>query len=75
MTPAEYKAADDYGVGELMARGFMTPFEKEFIRKDGSRVPVILGGALFPRKKNEGVSFILDITVRKAAERALRESE
>lgn len=75
MTPAEYKQADDYAVGELFSRGFITPLEKEYFRKDGSRVPVIIGGALFPRKKNEGVSFVLDITVRKSAEKALRESE
>ena len=55
--------------------GILQPFEKEYFRKDGSRVPVLTGGAIFEENGNQGVAFVLDLTERKCAEQALRESE
>ncbi len=75
MTPAAHRAADEYAIRELEERGVITPYEKEYFRQDGTRVPIIVGGALFPHVPNEGVSFVLDITARKRAENSLRESE
>jgi PAS domain-containing protein len=49
--------------------------EKEYLRKDGSRVPVLVARALFERKSDEGVSFVIDMTERKKAEEKLRASE
>ena len=63
------------GSKELNATGIFRPFEKEFLRKNGSRVPVLLGGALFENDGNEGVAFVLDLSEQKRAERALRRSE
>jgi C4-dicarboxylate-specific signal transduction histidine kinase len=51
------------------------PFEKEYLRKDGSRLPVLLGAASFDEAANQGVSFVLDLTERKRAETQMRESE
>src|SRR5208337_836691 len=55
--------------------GSLQPFEKEYFRKDGSRVPVLLGVASLEEGENEGVEFVLDLTERKRAEAEARESE
>jgi PAS domain S-box-containing protein len=75
MTPAEWRDRDAHTVAELKQRGTVQPFEKEYFRKDGSRVPVLLGGVTFEQGSNQGVSFVLDLTERKRAEQALRQSE
>src|SRR6202030_1505854 len=62
-------------LAELNSNTIARPYEKEFFRKDGSRVPVLVGGALFEEGGNEGVAFVLDLTERKCAEEALQESE
>ncbi|MDK1378677.1 MULTISPECIES: PAS domain S-box protein [unclassified Sinorhizobium] len=75
LTPAEWRDRDEHAVAELRAVAKFQPFEKEFFRKDGSRVPLLIGGALFEEGGNEGVAFVLDLTERKLAENALRESQ
>ena len=50
----------------------MQPFEKEFFRKDGSRVPVLMGVATFEDDAYQGVAFVLDLTERKRAADTLR---
>lgn len=75
ITPAEWHAQDERAVNELEATSTFQPFEKEYLRKDGSRVPVLLGGALFESEGNDGVAFVLDLSEQKRAERALRRSE
>ncbi|HKA08309.1 MAG TPA: ATP-binding protein, partial [Gemmataceae bacterium] len=73
LTPAEWREADDRRVAELKATGIAQPYEKEYFRKGGGRVPVLVGGALFEEGGNEGVAFVLDLTERKRAEDALHE--
>jgi PAS domain S-box-containing protein len=75
MTPPEYEDLDRRSLEELAASGICTPFEKEYIRKDGSRVPILLGAAIFEDSPDEGVCFLIDITERKRTDQALRESE
>lgn len=65
LTPVEWRAADQRALADLKAFGIFHPFEKEYFRKDGSRVPVLLGGTLFERDGNEGVAFVLDLTEHK----------
>jgi PAS domain S-box-containing protein len=75
LTPAEWRSRDDRAVADLKASGIFQPFEKEYFRKDGSRVPILLGGALFEGGGNEGVAFVLDLTEQKRAQERLRASE
>jgi PAS domain S-box-containing protein len=75
LTPPEWREHDERALAELRSTGSFQPFEKEYLRKDGSRVPVLIGGALFEESRNEGVGFVLDLTERKRAEEALRELE
>ena len=58
-------------VAELKLTGSLQPFEKEYFRKDGSRVPVLIGAATFEGGGDQGVAFVLDLTERKRAEEAL----
>jgi C4-dicarboxylate-specific signal transduction histidine kinase len=55
--------------------GSLQPFEKEYFRKDGIRIPVLIGAASFEASGNQGVAFVLDLTERKRAEAEARESE
>jgi PAS domain S-box-containing protein len=75
LTPAEWRGRDERAIAELEASGIFQPFEKEYFRKDGSRVPVLLGGALFEGGGNEGVAFVLDLTEQKRSQERLRASE
>ena len=73
MTPPEWRERDvQHLVPELMMTGRLEPFEKEFFRKDGSRVPVLIGVANFEDGSQQGVSFVLDLTERRRATDALR---
>jgi PAS domain S-box-containing protein len=75
LTPAEWRGSDEQAIEELKAVGTLQPREKEYFRKDGSRVPVLVARALFEWKPDEGVSFVIDMTDRKRAEEKLRASE
>jgi PAS domain S-box-containing protein len=75
LTPAEWRDRDERAVAELKATGTAQPFQKEYFRKDRSRVPVLLGAAMFEGSGNEGVAFVLDLSEQKRAEEALRASE
>jgi PAS domain S-box-containing protein len=74
LTPPEWRERDARTIAELKMIGAVQPFEKEYFRKDGSRVPVLIGLAAF-EGRDQGVAFVLDLTERKCAEEALRESE
>src|SRR5262245_43791950 len=75
LTPAEWRGRDEQALAELRASGIFRPFEKEYFRKDGSRVHVLLGGALFEGSGNEGVAFVLDLSEQKLAQEKLREAQ
>ena len=75
LTPDEWSEAAERAAAELRATGSCKTFEKEYIRKDGIRVPVLVGAATFGGRRDQAVSFVLDLTERKQAEENLRQSE
>ena len=72
LTPAEWRERDELAVTELKTTGTAQPFEKEYFRKDGGRVPVLIGAALFEEAGSEGVAFVLDLREQKRADAEIR---
>ncbi len=75
ITPPEYAELDQEAFRDLDERGVCAPFEKEFLRKDGSRVPVLVGAAAFEEDTDEGVCFVVDLTERKKLEQQFLEAQ
>ncbi|MBO0778630.1 MAG: PAS domain S-box protein [Ktedonobacteraceae bacterium] len=71
MTPSEYRTQDAQAIEELCTTGMAQPTEKEYIAKDGKRVPVLTGATLLSRAGTPplAISFVLDLTTRKEVER------
>ncbi len=68
ITPPEWLAADEQAIEELLERGICTPYEKEYVRRDGTRVSAFLSDAILPGPEKHIVAFVLDITARKRLE-------
>ena len=76
MTPPEYRYLDERSVVELKDTGVnKEPFEKEYIRKDGTRIPIIIAGAMLDEARFNGAAYVIDNSERKKAEIELMESE
>jgi PAS domain S-box-containing protein len=76
LTPAEYRQLDLAHIAESAARGACTPYEKEYIRKDGTRVPIVCGFArIASGDQPESIGFILDLSAQRHAELSSRERE
>ncbi len=72
MTPPEHRGKDEFALDELKATSSCTPYEKEYVRKDGSRVPVFIGAALLENSNKKGVAFVVDLTERREVEGQIR---
>jgi PAS domain S-box-containing protein len=73
LTPPEYAHLDENCLWELAAHGVCAPYEKEYTRKDGTRVPVLVGAAAFEYNPQEGVCFVVDLTdLRRLEQQFLR---
>ncbi len=75
ITPPEWIPADDNAIGDLRGSGTSTPYEKEYLRRDGTRISVFMSIAMLPGPEEQIAAFVLDITGRKRSETALWESE
>jgi PAS domain S-box-containing protein len=68
LTPPEFAEVDQRAREQLALTQVCDPYEKEFLRPDGSRVPVLLGAASYTDNAQEGVCFALDLSERKKIE-------
>lgn len=74
LTASEWRARDERAMVEIKATGTVQPYEKEFLRKDGVRVPVMVGAALFEGSQSAGVAFVVDLTEQKRAQENLEDA-
>ncbi len=75
MTPAEYVRQDERALAQITATGICETYEKEWIRKDGSRVPILIAATMFDDNPDEGVAYMLDLTERKKLEQQFRQAQ
>jgi two-component system sensor histidine kinase/response regulator len=75
LTAPEYAWLDRQGVDLLLATGTSPPWEKELVRKDGSRVPVLNGLAVLKGSRDRCLCFVLDISTQKEAEAQLKRAK
>ncbi|MBW4663865.1 MAG: PAS domain S-box protein [Chroococcus sp. CMT-3BRIN-NPC107] len=68
VTPKEYEKADKKAAAELKAKGVFSPYEKEYIRPNSSRVPVLIGGAMVQGIVETAICFVIDLSDRKRSD-------
>ena len=68
MTPPEYLVRTRQAHQELATRLSMTPYEKEYVCKDGSRLPVLVGAVVLPSHLSQSIAFVLDNSARQELE-------
>ena len=72
ITPPEHAENDRRAVEQLKATGICAPWEKEYLHKDGTRVPILLGVTMLEGSATECICFIVDITKQKQTEQELK---
>ena len=75
VTPPDMLWRDRQGIDEINEKGFCTPYEKEFIHRDGRRIPIMVGGGMIGEARDQGVAFAIDLSELKTTQEALRQSE
>jgi diguanylate cyclase (GGDEF)-like protein/PAS domain S-box-containing protein len=68
LTPPEHHRLDDEAFEKLMAFGACAPFEKEFLKQDGTQIPVLFGAALH---EDEIACFVVDLSQNRQAQEKL----
>jgi PAS domain S-box-containing protein len=68
ITPPEWAASDDDAIRQLRRTGIYQPYEKEYLHRDGHRVPILVGGAVIGRRPLRWAAFVVDLTARQRAE-------
>lgn len=61
LTPMEYAARDEQGLVELREYGVCVPFEKEYLRRDGTRVPVLLGAVRLQSEPLQWAGWVINV--------------
>ncbi len=66
----EYADRTEQALAEVRRSGKCAPYKKEYVRKDGTRVPVLVGAASIDDQNGQLVLFVLDLTEHREAEAA-----
>lgn len=75
LTPLDWRNADEQSLTDLKRIGVALPYEKEILGKDGIRVPVLVTNINLYDAAGQRLAFVVDLTGRRRAEEAARESE
>jgi PAS domain S-box-containing protein len=75
VTPPECLPRHLAAIVEARASGVSKPYEVELIRRDGSRIPVMVALAVLGEKGERSVGFIADLTEQKRSEERLRQTQ
>jgi len=75
LTPPEYHSLDASAIEELRISRVCTPYEKEYLRRDGTRIPILIGRALLDGSQQTSVAFVIDLTERKHTEMELKKAK
>jgi PAS domain S-box-containing protein len=65
LTPPEWQDVTNRALAQLRATGTCEFFEKEYARRDGTRVPVLIASAVIEATPTQAVTFVLDLTERR----------
>ncbi len=68
ITPPEWAGNQDDAIAQLRQFGACRPFEKEYVHRDGHRVPVLVGAAVTSRDPLRWASYVVDLTAPQRAE-------
>ena len=68
LTPPEYATLDELAHEEGLRCGACTPFEKELIRKDGTRIPVLIATAVLKLSPFKWITLVQDLRERDRVE-------
>ncbi len=75
LTPEEHRLSTQNAVDALRATGRAQSWEKEYVRKDGSLVPVLIGVAMLDATEGTCITYVVDLSRRRQLEEQLRQSQ
>ena len=75
ITPPEWTELNEERIAQIRKEGSASAYEKEYFRKDGTRVPILIAGVCFEGSTHKGMSVIVDLSNTRQVEAELRSSE
>lgn len=73
LTPPEFHKQDQAALEQIRQTGVASPWEKEYLHKEGRRVPILIGCVALEGRADTALSVILDLSARKQAEQLVHQ--